>query len=302
MEKKEWLEWRRQGVGGSDAAAVMGISPYKTPYQLWLEKTGKEIDEEDNEYIKNKGNQYEPFARAKYELINDMEMPPIRCQHKDIAFLRATMDGANQENLKGIEIKYTGKDVHEATKLHKTIPAHYMAQIQHQLLVTGFKSIDYLSYYVASGNDENGNKIKPNPKTGDLVVVEVVPDMAWIERYLSQVGYFWNCVIKDEAPELTDKDIRNIKGNDELALKYIEAKKLLDQSTKNVADLKTEIEKLVAGIVRAEFGKTGLTVVRSYRKGNVDYKKVPELKGIDLEPYRGKSSMSLRINVPGEKE
>ncbi len=36
----EWLELRRQGLGASDMAAVMGVSPYKTPYQLWAEKTG----------------------------------------------------------------------------------------------------------------------------------------------------------------------------------------------------------------------------------------------------------------------
>ena len=40
QRSETWLELRRQGLGASDMAAVMGVSPYKTPYQLWAEKTG----------------------------------------------------------------------------------------------------------------------------------------------------------------------------------------------------------------------------------------------------------------------
>jgi putative phage-type endonuclease len=40
QRSEAWLELRRQGLGASDMAAVMGVSPYKTPYQLWAEKTG----------------------------------------------------------------------------------------------------------------------------------------------------------------------------------------------------------------------------------------------------------------------
>lgn len=302
MDRQEWLQWRSQGVGGSDAPAVLGISPYQTPFQLWEEKTGKvELERDVNEYITKKGNQYEPFARAKYELINDMEMPPMRCQHKDFDFFRCTMDGGNEENQKGIEIKYTGWEVHEETKKNGTIPAHYMAQMQHQLFVSGFKSIDYLSYYVESGKDEKGNKIIPDPKKGELFVVEVFPDKEWLAQYVPQVIAFWDKVKSDTPPDLTDQDKRTILKHDDLALKYIEAKKILDEAEVTCNTLKKEIETIAAGIVRAEFGKTGLTVVKSYRIGNVDYKKIPELKGVNLDQYRGKTTSSYRINVPKVK-
>jgi len=303
MDRQEWLVWRSQGVGGSDAPAVLGISPYQTPFQLWEEKTGKVTLERDtNEYITKKGNLYESFARSKYELINDMEMPPVRYEHQEISYLRATLDGGNQEEKKGIEIKYNGKAVHEAAKKLKQIPEHHMAQMQHQLFVTGFKSIDYLSYYVASGKDEKGNKIKPEPKKGELVVVEVVPNMEWIHNYLIKAIEFWQLVQTDTPPPLTDKDTRTILKHDDLALKYVEAKKILDHAETACFELKKEIENIAAGIVRAEFGKTGLTVVKSYRMGNVDYKKIPELKGVNLDQYRGRSSQVFRINIPKEKE
>ena len=44
MEKSEWLKWRRKGIGGSDAGAVLGISPYKTARDVYYEKLGREPD------------------------------------------------------------------------------------------------------------------------------------------------------------------------------------------------------------------------------------------------------------------
>lgn len=302
MDRQEWLQWRSKGVGGSDAPVVLGISPYQTPFQLWEEKTGKvPLERETNEYITKKGNQYESFARSKYELINDMEMPPVRYEHHEISYLRATLDGGNQQEKKGIEIKYNGKDVHEAVKKFKKIPEDHMAQLQHQLFVTGFKSIDYLSYYVASGKDEKGNKIVPEPKKGDLVVVEVMPDTQWIHDYLIKVIEFWQLVQTDTPPELTDRDVWTITKHDELALKYIEAKRIMDKAEADIKIIGEEIKKISAGIARAQFGETGLSIVRSYRVGNVDYKKIPELKGVNLDQYRGKSSQVVRIDVPKVK-
>lgn len=40
-DHKKWLKVRNMGIGGSDAAVIMGLNPYKSPYQLWLEKTGQ---------------------------------------------------------------------------------------------------------------------------------------------------------------------------------------------------------------------------------------------------------------------
>ena len=39
MPYAEWLEWRKKGIGGSDASVVCGISRYKSPVELWLDKT-----------------------------------------------------------------------------------------------------------------------------------------------------------------------------------------------------------------------------------------------------------------------
>lgn len=45
-DRSKWLEFRKEGIGGSDAAAIVGLSKWKSPYQLWLEKTGQ-VEAED---------------------------------------------------------------------------------------------------------------------------------------------------------------------------------------------------------------------------------------------------------------
>ena len=46
MSRSEWLQHRRKGLGGSDAAAVAGLNPWKSPFAVWMEKTGQ-IEPED---------------------------------------------------------------------------------------------------------------------------------------------------------------------------------------------------------------------------------------------------------------
>ena len=46
MEKREWLKWRRMGIGGSDASVIAGVNPFRSVFQLWKEKTGQAEPEE----------------------------------------------------------------------------------------------------------------------------------------------------------------------------------------------------------------------------------------------------------------
>ena len=45
MERKEWLEWRRMGIGGSDASVIAGVNPFRSIFDLWLDKTGQKEPE-----------------------------------------------------------------------------------------------------------------------------------------------------------------------------------------------------------------------------------------------------------------
>ena len=49
MTREDWLEERKKGIGGSDAATILGLNPYKTSIDLWEEKTGRKDAEDISE-------------------------------------------------------------------------------------------------------------------------------------------------------------------------------------------------------------------------------------------------------------
>lgn len=274
--REEWLEWRKGGIGSSDAPVIMGLSPWKTPHQLWLEKTGQETKEKTNDYILNKGHNMEPKARALYEIIDNAPYPACNMQHKRYNFMRASLDGFNAEKNTLIEIKYVGAEDHENAK-KGIVPEKYYWQLQHQLFV----SMAYCAVYISF----NGH---------DIATVVVEPNDH--DRLLDEALEFWSHVKNNEAPDLTDRDY--LKVHDEaLSESFREweaAKDALKSAEELVKYYQEKIFKnpLVKGksIVCDNF-----RVNLIERKGNVNYKSIPQLKDVDLEKYRGKSSKYQQI-------
>ena len=66
---KRWLEERMSYIGGSDAPIIMGVSPWKTPYQLWEEKMGNVVEDKDKEFIFARGHRMEDKARRIFDLL-----------------------------------------------------------------------------------------------------------------------------------------------------------------------------------------------------------------------------------------
>ena len=67
--RKEWLKARQKGIGGSDAASVLGISPWKTNVQLWEEKTGiKEPEDISEKEVVRFGKESEAAIRQLFQL------------------------------------------------------------------------------------------------------------------------------------------------------------------------------------------------------------------------------------------
>ena len=62
---EDWLEYRKTGIGGSDAAVVCGISRYKSPVELWMEKTGQLPSQETGEAA-YWGNLLEALVREEF--------------------------------------------------------------------------------------------------------------------------------------------------------------------------------------------------------------------------------------------
>src|SRR6476620_3868255 len=97
MTEADWQEYRRkqQGIGGSDVAVILGLSPYKSAFSLWLEKTGQvKAKPVQNEYVEW-GNLLEPVIRDKFRRETGFEVyeNPYVLQHDEHEFMVANIDG-----------------------------------------------------------------------------------------------------------------------------------------------------------------------------------------------------------------
>ena len=66
LTREEWLVKRMEGIGGSDAGAVVGLNEYKSPIAVWQEKTGRKTETEDNDYLRI-GRDVEDYVASRFE-------------------------------------------------------------------------------------------------------------------------------------------------------------------------------------------------------------------------------------------
>ena len=273
---QEWKDFRRSKIGASDAAVILGMSPYKTKFELWEEKVlGK--DQEQNSAMA-RGSALESEARECFEKLTNIPILPKVVIHTERDWQMASLDGITFDGTIIVEIKCPNKEVHALAE-KGSLPEYYMAQVQHQFAVTGALKGYYFSY---------------NGKQG--VLVEVFPDDKFIEKMLKEEEKFYNLMVNKEAPELTDRDfvVREEKSFLELMEEYKEVADEIDVLKLAQDGIRDKLIDLAAG-KNSICSKGKMT--RSICKGQVDYKLVPELIGVNLEPYRKPPCEKWRITV-----
>jgi putative phage-type endonuclease len=227
----EWLQWRNQGIGSSDAPSIMGVG-YKTPRQLYLEKTGqvKVAIDQGKQWLFEKGHKVERQARALLEIEHGgVEFKAGLIQMIDYPFIRASMDGANFELSEGKEFKLVSKAEFDAG----VCPERYYPQIMHQYLVSGLKKIDIVLCC------EVGKL-----KLLKIKEVEVPLDLEYIHKKLVPALFdFWWRVQNKVPPDLMPGDAIRIKDK-----KVIEKIKRYEATQKKLAKMRLEIAKLESGL------------------------------------------------------
>jgi putative phage-type endonuclease len=142
MPYKEWLEWRRKGIGGSDASVVCGINRWKSPVELWMEKTGQLPESEAGEAA-YWGNVLEDVVRAEFTKRTGIEVTRTYqlLQSEEHPFMLANLDGTCRHPEYGFECVFEAKtsSAYRNGEWEDSIPDEYQLQIQHYMAVTGFK-------------------------------------------------------------------------------------------------------------------------------------------------------------------
>jgi putative phage-type endonuclease len=147
-ERKEWLEQRMEGIGGSDISAVLGVNPWRTPLDVWLEKTGRgETWATEPERVKW-GKLLEPaIARGYAEdcgLAAGELFEPGLLRHRKCAPILGTPDRMYSSRPRGLEIKAVNQFAISEYGEEGTdaVPDHYHLQADHYLFLTDFKEWD----------------------------------------------------------------------------------------------------------------------------------------------------------------
>lgn len=146
-----WHAFRALGVGGSDMSTILGLNPYSTPYDLWLEKTNRQQPEDiSGKWAIVKGNALEVELRRRfrqlhpeYQVIDGTDISLVSKQHP---LMHASLDGFVYDEASDswgiLEIKTANAnrgrtDWHDETG-ELVAPMYYMAQVTHYMAVTGF--------------------------------------------------------------------------------------------------------------------------------------------------------------------
>ena len=139
----EWFDWRNQGLGASDAPAIMGETPWKSRERLLKEKLN-ELSFWQNDAMR-RGIELEPEARRRYERMTGIKVRAICLESTQFDWLRASIDGLAHDGSSVVEIK-CGESVYRHAASKRQVPQYYLGQLQHILAVTGLPRIDFWCY------------------------------------------------------------------------------------------------------------------------------------------------------------
>jgi len=243
---------------------------------LWAEKRGLVPPAPPNPAMA-RGTALEPVARAAYEREVGGLMFPCQMVHPEHPWMRANLDGLSPDATTLLEVKCPGQADH-ALALKGEVPLHYMPQLQHYFAVTQATLGHYWSF---------------DGRAGVLVVVR--PDKPYIARLIQAEREFWALVQTNTPPEMTDRDVisRTDAAFLSLAETFLAAEAAKVEATARWEGAREALIAAAGSLARVRGG--GVLVTRFLVKGNVDYKKIPELKGVDLEKYRGPSREQWRV-------
>lgn len=137
MTREEWLDSRRNGIGGSDASAILGLNPYSSPLAVYRDKTGAGKEEETNEAMRQ-GTDLEEYVARRFMEQTGLKVKKCNriLQHPGYAWMLANIDRQVVGMNAGLECKTTSP--YSRFKFDEgEINPHYYWQSMHYMAVTG---------------------------------------------------------------------------------------------------------------------------------------------------------------------
>lgn len=284
LPREDWLAVRKQGIGSSDAAAAVGLNPYKSQLELWLEKTGRDTtlpkaDPHDEESPMYWGNVLETIVAWHYSKRTKNKVRGINAvlQHPnpELPWMLANIDreviGADDVQI--LECKTAG--INGARLWKEGVPEYVQLQVMHQLAVTGKQTADVA--VLLGGQTLEIHRIERNE--------QMIARLVELERK------FWSYVEADTPPPAdgsasAEAALRCLYPEDNgqtvdfssragLAAAYLELKAVrqsISEKETREAQLKQMLQQAMGDATRAEFSH-----------GFISWKKSKDSNVLDVE-------------------
>ena len=309
LSREEWLAFRKQGIGSSDAAAACGIHPYLSMLELWLIKTGRatsDLDESLEGYSPLYwGNTLEPMVAKYYQKHTGNKVRRVNAilQHPepDKAFMLANLDYAitGSEEVQILECKTAGE--HGLKLWREGVPLYVTCQVQHQLAVTG-KQAAHICVLLC------GHEAK---------IYKVERDERLIESITEQERLFWQYVETDTPPSpdhsesaaralkllyptpkpSSKVDLREDDGANKLFDKLLGYRDAIQDIEQHHDQVKHQLQTLIADNEVAVFNQGAISWKRSKDSIGIDSKAVIKAHPELLKQYSKTKQGSRRFVI-----
>ena len=185
-DRKAWLEERRLGLGGSDSPVVLGVSPFKGPRKLALQKLGLEPEDDETPAMK-RGKRMEEIAAELFMEKTGIELVTVNkaLVHPDLPWWRANVDRTTLAGDTVAEIKVPGW--RQVSKIQREGMSDYI-QVQNQ-------------HYMIHPQFKRGIYIVMNIEAWDVIWFEQQPDAELQDIIIEKDTEFWNMIQAGEVPE-----------------------------------------------------------------------------------------------------
>ena len=243
MPQEEWLAHRRNAIGGSDAAAIIGLNEYSSPMTIWLDKMGKLPAKEENEAMRL-GHDLEDYVAHRF-----MEATGKKVRKRNAIiyndkypFAHANIDREVIGESAILECKTTSALALKKFK-NGNYPQNYYVQVMHYMAVTGAKKA-YIAVLVLQK---------------DFYWFEVERDEDEIRALMNAEETFWNFVQKKEEPPAISIDMEALKdahpqsngitvdlfGKDDKMERYLELKEQAKVLEKEMDSIEVELKQAI---------------------------------------------------------
>jgi putative phage-type endonuclease len=231
----DWLEWRKGGIGCSEVATILEEDPWESAYGLWQLKCGFKKPRRQTAAMA-RGNQNEVAAREWYVrggsdvIVKDARLlVPVTVVYDDCDYLRASIDGWDDDHKHGVEIKCPS----DATLLRQAkeghIPYHYLLQMWGEMEILDAASWDYCVWYEGDGC------ILPVERNSELWAIEILPTLV----------EFWRRVEMREWPRPNGRVIQESAAWNRAVADLFQAKETLRVTEEHVQNAMARLKRMM---------------------------------------------------------